>query len=140
MRRLYQRAYLDPAPCGRRIVTEGGEHDVNKAKQWNEDQNYGEDLTGTPIILSGQNLRVSSQYGKRVSNTNQRRMGSRTYIVASNLLLCCIDQQKDPGIAEDEEHRERQPVRTFPLVESLGKQTKSTSFRDVEADEGTDEW
>jgi len=34
----------------------------------------------------------------------------RTYVVASDLLLGCVDQQSDPAIADDEEHRERQPV------------------------------
>jgi hypothetical protein len=57
---LYQVVYLDPAPCGRRMVAEGGEHDVSKAKQGNEDQDYGKNLTSTPVILSRQDLRASS--------------------------------------------------------------------------------
>ena len=61
---MYQIVYLDPAACGRRMVAEGGEHDINKAKQWDKDQDHGENLTGTPVILSGQDLRASSQYGK----------------------------------------------------------------------------
>ena len=69
-----------------------------------------------------------------------KNQATRTYIVASNLLLCCVDQQKDPGIAEDEEHGECQPVRALLLVKCLGKHSKSASFWNVEADEGTDEW
>jgi hypothetical protein len=46
------------------MVAEGGEHDIDKAKQRNKDQDHGKNLTSTPVILSRQDLCASSQHKK----------------------------------------------------------------------------
>lgn len=53
------------------MVPERGEHDVNKAEQGNENQNHGENLTGAPVVLSGQDLCTSFSMEKKARHQKQ---------------------------------------------------------------------